>query len=177
MLGGLSWAGFVIFGLAGGRRGYGPSGCRWGGPWGSAPNPPGALPLDPGFFPSAEKGERNRKPGTDSRSGRNLGREVVSGFHNHNCCPHNTLPQQAWGRFGQPWHLARPHAHVPARPLSPTGNGKQALPLKAISNLIESATKEARAFRSTRYLATMVYLIAGRLHFKLPAITQATHTK
>jgi len=32
-------------------------------------------------------------------------------------------------------------------------------------------------FHSTRYLITMVYLIAGKLDFKLPAIAQVTHTK
>ena len=31
-------------------------------PWGSAPNPAGALPLDPGFFPSGMEGEAHRRP-------------------------------------------------------------------------------------------------------------------
>ncbi|MCP4249548.1 MAG: transposase, partial [bacterium] len=43
--------------------------------------------------------------------------------------------------------------------------------------LIQSAKRKARGFRSTNYLITMVYLIAGKLDFKLPAFAQATHTK
>jgi len=46
-----------------------------------------------------------------------------------------------------------------------------------LSRLIQSAKRKARGFRSTRYLITMVYLIAGKLDFKLPAIAQVTHTK
>jgi len=49
--------------------------------------------------------------------------------------------------------------------------------LEAINGLIQSAKRKARGFRSTRYLTTMVYLIAGKLDFKLPAIAQVTHTK
>ncbi len=49
--------------------------------------------------------------------------------------------------------------------------------LEAINGLIQSAEVEARGFRSSRYLITMVYLIAGKLDFKLPAFTQATHMK
>jgi transposase len=49
--------------------------------------------------------------------------------------------------------------------------------LEAINSLIQSAKAKARGFRSTRYLITMVYLIAGKLDFKLPAFVQATHTK
>lgn len=49
--------------------------------------------------------------------------------------------------------------------------------LEAINSLIQSAKAKARGFRSTRYLITMVYLIAGKLDFKLPAIAQVTHTK
>ncbi len=49
--------------------------------------------------------------------------------------------------------------------------------LEAINSLIQSAKRKARGFRSTRYLITMVYLIAGKLNFKLPAIAQVTHTK
>ncbi len=49
--------------------------------------------------------------------------------------------------------------------------------LEAINSLIQSAKAKARGFRSTRYLITMVYLIAGKLDFKLPAIGQVTHTK
>jgi len=47
--------------------------------------------------------------------------------------------------------------------------------LEAINSLIQSA--KARGFRSTSYLITMVYLIAGKLDFKLPAIARVTHTK
>jgi transposase len=49
--------------------------------------------------------------------------------------------------------------------------------LEAINGLIQSAKRKARGFRSTAYLITMVYLIAGKLDFKLPAIAQVTHTK
>ena len=49
--------------------------------------------------------------------------------------------------------------------------------LEAINSLIQSAKAKARGFRNTRYLITMVYLIAGKLDFKLPAVGYATHTK
>ncbi len=49
--------------------------------------------------------------------------------------------------------------------------------LEAINSLIQSAKAKARGFRSTRYLITMVYLIAAKLDFKLPAIAEVTHTK
>lgn len=49
--------------------------------------------------------------------------------------------------------------------------------LEAINGLIQSAKTRARGFRSTRYLITMVYLIAGKLDFKLPDLGYATHTK
>lgn len=49
--------------------------------------------------------------------------------------------------------------------------------LEAINGLIQSAKRKARGFRSTAYLITMVYLIAGTLDFKLPAIAQVTHTE
>ncbi len=49
--------------------------------------------------------------------------------------------------------------------------------LEATNSLIQSAKRKARGFRSTNYLITMVYLIAGKLDFKLPAFAQATHTK
>lgn len=49
--------------------------------------------------------------------------------------------------------------------------------LEAINGLIQSAKAKARGFRSTRYLMTMVYLIAGKLDFKLPAFAHATHTE
>jgi transposase len=49
--------------------------------------------------------------------------------------------------------------------------------LEAINSLIQSAKAKARGFRSTRYLITMVYLIAGKLDFKLPEFARATHTK
>ena len=50
-------------------------------------------------------------------------------------------------------------------------------PLEAINSLNQSAKRKARGFRSTRYLITMVYLIAAKLDFNLPAIAQVTHTK
>jgi len=49
--------------------------------------------------------------------------------------------------------------------------------LEAINSLIQSAKAKARGFRNSRYLITMVYLIAGKLDFKLPTFAQATHTK
>jgi len=49
--------------------------------------------------------------------------------------------------------------------------------LEAINGLIQSAKAKARGFRSTRYLVTMIYLIAGKLDLKLPALAFATHTK
>jgi len=49
--------------------------------------------------------------------------------------------------------------------------------LEAINSLIQSAKRKARGFRSTRYLIIMVYLIAAKLDFKLPTLTQPTHTK
>jgi len=49
--------------------------------------------------------------------------------------------------------------------------------LEATNGLIQSAKRTARGFRSTRYLITMVYLIAGKLDFQLPALAPVTHTK
>lgn len=49
--------------------------------------------------------------------------------------------------------------------------------LEAINSLIQSAKAKARGFRNSRYLITMVYLIAGKLDFKLPSVGYATHTK
>ena len=49
--------------------------------------------------------------------------------------------------------------------------------LEGINSLIQSAKAKARGFRSTRYLITMVYLIVGKLDFKLPTMGYATHTK
>jgi transposase len=49
--------------------------------------------------------------------------------------------------------------------------------LEAINSLIQSAKAKARGFRNRRSLITMVYLIAGKLDFKLPTFAQTTHTK
>jgi transposase len=49
--------------------------------------------------------------------------------------------------------------------------------LEAINSLIQSAKAKARGFRNSSYLITMVYLIAGKLDFKLPDFAQTTHTK
>ena len=49
--------------------------------------------------------------------------------------------------------------------------------LEAINSLIQSAKAKARGFRNSRYLITMVYLIVGKLDFKLPNVGYATHTK
>ena len=49
--------------------------------------------------------------------------------------------------------------------------------VEAINGLIQSAKARARGFRSSGNLITMVYLIAGKLDFKLPAPGYATHTK
>lgn len=42
--------------------------------------------------------------------------------------------------------------------------------LEATNSLIQSAKAKARGFRNSRYLITMVYLIAGKLDFKLPRV-------
>jgi transposase len=49
--------------------------------------------------------------------------------------------------------------------------------LEAINSLIQSAKAKARGFRNSDYLITMVYLIAGKLDFKLPDLGHATHRK
>ena len=49
--------------------------------------------------------------------------------------------------------------------------------LEAINGLIQSAKAKARGFRNSRYLITMVYLIAGKLDFKLPLLGYPTHSK
>jgi len=49
--------------------------------------------------------------------------------------------------------------------------------LEAINGLIQSAKAKARGFRNSRYLITMVYLIAAKLNFQLPDLGYATHSK
>ena len=49
--------------------------------------------------------------------------------------------------------------------------------LEAINSLIQSAKAKARGFRNIRYLITMIYLIAGKLDFRLPDVGYVTHTK
>ena len=49
--------------------------------------------------------------------------------------------------------------------------------VEAVNGLIQSAKRKARGFRSTEYLITMIYLIAGKLDFKLPTLAPTTHTK
>ncbi|MCC7290425.1 MAG: transposase [Phycisphaerales bacterium] len=49
--------------------------------------------------------------------------------------------------------------------------------VEAINGLSQSAKRKARGFRSSDYLMTMVYLITGKLDFKLPALAPATHRK
>jgi transposase len=49
--------------------------------------------------------------------------------------------------------------------------------LEAINGLIQSAKRKARGFRSVEYLITMIYLIAGKLDFRLPVLAGITHTK
>lgn len=49
--------------------------------------------------------------------------------------------------------------------------------VEAVNGLIQSAKRKARGFRSTKYLITMIYLTAGKLDFKLPALATPTHTK
>lgn len=49
--------------------------------------------------------------------------------------------------------------------------------LEGINSLIQSAKAKARGFRNSRYLITMVYLIAGKLDFRLPSLGYPTHTK
>lgn len=49
--------------------------------------------------------------------------------------------------------------------------------VEAINGLIQSAKRKARGFRSSAYLMTMIYLVAGKLDFKLAALAHVTHTK
>ena len=49
--------------------------------------------------------------------------------------------------------------------------------LEAVNGLIQTAKAKARGYRSSKYLATMVYLIAGKLDFGLPRFPAAAHTK
>lgn len=49
--------------------------------------------------------------------------------------------------------------------------------LEALNGLIPSAKRKARGFRSSAYFKTMIYLTAGKLDFKLPALARVTHTK
>lgn len=41
--------------------------------------------------------------------------------------------------------------------------------LEGINSLIQAAKSKARGYRSTRYLKTIIYLVAGKLEFPLPA--------
>jgi len=41
--------------------------------------------------------------------------------------------------------------------------------LEGINSLIQAAKSKARGYRSTRYLKTIIYLVAGKLDFRLPA--------
>lgn len=49
--------------------------------------------------------------------------------------------------------------------------------LEGINSLIQAAKGRARGYRTTRYLTTMIYLIAGKLKLRLPPLRLATHTK
>jgi transposase len=49
--------------------------------------------------------------------------------------------------------------------------------VEGINSLIQTAKRKARGFRSTKYLITMVYLIAGKLKFNMPTLGCAAHTK
>ncbi len=50
--------------------------------------------------------------------------------------------------------------------------------LEATNGLIQAAKRRARGYRSTRYLITLVYLVAGKLEFNLPSMGVAyAHTK
>lgn len=49
--------------------------------------------------------------------------------------------------------------------------------LEGINSLIQAAKGRARGFRTTRYLITMIYLIAGKFELRLPPLRLATHTK
>jgi transposase len=49
--------------------------------------------------------------------------------------------------------------------------------LEGINSLIQAAKARARGFRSVDYLITMVYLLVGKLNFRLPAVIPVTHTK
>lgn len=49
--------------------------------------------------------------------------------------------------------------------------------LEGLNSLIQAAKGRSRGFRTTNYLVTMIYLIAGKLDLKLPPLRLATHTK
>lgn len=49
---------------------------------------------------------------------------------------------------------------------------------EAINGLIQAAKRQARGYRSTRYLITMIYIIGGKLEFSLPTLrVSPVHTK
>lgn len=50
--------------------------------------------------------------------------------------------------------------------------------MEAINGLIQAAKRQARGYRSTKYLITMIYVIGGKLKFKLPPLNpRLAHTK
>lgn len=49
--------------------------------------------------------------------------------------------------------------------------------VEAINGLIQSAKAKSRGYRNSRYLITMIYLIAGKLELNVPSLGHATHTK
>ena len=50
--------------------------------------------------------------------------------------------------------------------------------MEAINGLIQAAKRQARGYRSTKYLITMIYIIGGKLEFKLPTLNpRLAHTK
>jgi len=40
--------------------------------------------------------------------------------------------------------------------------------MEGINSLVQAAKSKARGYRNTRYLKTIIYLIAGKLEFRVP---------
>ncbi|MEJ2687255.1 MAG: ISL3 family transposase [Gammaproteobacteria bacterium] len=49
--------------------------------------------------------------------------------------------------------------------------------MEGLNSLIQAAKAKSRGFRTSRNFITMIYLIAGKLEFRLPPLRLATHTK
>lgn len=47
---------------------------------------------------------------------------------------------------------------------------------EALNGIIQTVKRKARGFKTVKNFATMIYLVAGRLHFDLPSPVPVTHT-